>query len=1544
MTEQELENNIKRYWKVDDLKIIGKYDHEEGKNIAHFVELRNLNGDLLYFPEIKEAGIRPGLAKAATVVSENLEIGQYYQFSARINEKKEFWSRYPLFVERQPFGFPKLDIRERIEAEDHIKNLYKRKGATPDDGKDLANSLKQFQLELYTKPVRFIFELLQNADDFPGSADHLNVSFQALRENVLFSHNGLPFRPVDVEALCSIGDSPKATGTEYTGYKGIGFKSVFTYSTRVYITSGSYRFSFDKEYEAYNSFNRLYPNQINDPFYKDKQDEFVGWENIPWQLKPIWREWYRYPEEVQDNEEWFQSNVGICLEFGQENVDEFEGKIHALFKEPRFMLFLKNIEQIDIQTKKYGEDKINVDRTKGLVKIESNKLIQNFIRFESEKISFDDRKSEFEKIENIPKKITEYAHLSISFAAQVEDHEVLPMEDSVIFTYLPTEDNNYQFKFLINSDFITGSNREQLQPENKWNIFVFEHVGFQVFKWLKHIITNNPEYKSTYLRLLPKPYKKDAAIFKSFNKGFNKGLEELAFLPTVNGEFTTIGQAIYDKTGLFRMVDTGILSHLEKFKGMSLIDPDVQDEEGTLEELDVTTFTSADLKDLLENESVRKKLIGDYDSLCSFLKGISSLPNGQKYLVRLNSVPLIKVEGDSYKEVKKFRRAVPQKYASVFDKLDIASALPVTLEERIDKDDELLKIFADQLKLDTFNVKEAITRLNYSRVNNSLKNSESESFSLDERIKASVLIWNFLFEHRNLQIENQLQVDKRFSNLVIPDQEGRLTELRECKLEQVNFEKNSSSFLYRNFGNKDHNLIDLSQFDFKDQDQEEVRNFFKQIYPDVEITDYRLFKETFDSLINENTVNFHRILESEPDTVVNAGLDLFRFFRKRDDLLDDLTVSISFPVLTTEGIIKQGKEVYLSKTYKKIRPEEDFFAEDIFGGLEGCYLLSPVYLDHIEAEEYDEFFKFLNHLDVKPGFKIYDFYSLSKKLKTNLVIIDESYRNYNQGHNFTSNKTFDVIKDLEKISGKKERVEIFWNKLSDLWKKHDLTGKIITNGQFAHENPFIYQLNRLDLIPNEVGVSTIREIYPPVYKNLIPVKSHFTTLQYNKYPGLSEAVSSFYKEKLEFDDLFEALLAAVKLKHHDYENLIKNHLLNFKLNEEQAEKVKSSIKFKTLGGDFKPVHKLIYVDKSIRKTPLITLSTLKSELKDKTIHHLNMGENGRSLFSSLGVKTIGSENIDCNPITENDFDLGSTKIKSIIEQIVLDDSNDENELQFQKYFDNNQLIKCKRITLSLNNYESFKQEVDYYKDQDKLYFLEIRDLTDTLTQELNISPHESRAIRSELERIMNDHSGNDNGKETLVEEEVIEYEIDYEKIVRGNDLAKDIQIEKNKEAVKKAIIYLDSKGYTINDQTTVKENNSAVEIMGIHHEDRYKRVMVRSAINGILYLHFGTWNELQSEDCELAIMIGGGKHDFLMMKSQNELLELDYNHYNLIRKKNIKDATFINEMVSNDYSDEQGHIIFIANEKGYQSIMETVYKDIERGIDSSEVGKDFGDI
>jgi len=100
----------------------------------------------------------------------------------------------------------------------------------------------------YADRTHFIFELLQNAEDalarrHRGWRGSRAVTFALERGLLRVSHYGEPFNEADVRGICGIGESTK----DFTaiGRFGIGFKSVYAFTERPEIHSGTEDFAID---------------------------------------------------------------------------------------------------------------------------------------------------------------------------------------------------------------------------------------------------------------------------------------------------------------------------------------------------------------------------------------------------------------------------------------------------------------------------------------------------------------------------------------------------------------------------------------------------------------------------------------------------------------------------------------------------------------------------------------------------------------------------------------------------------------------------------------------------------------------------------------------------------------------------------------------------------------------------------------------------------------------------------------------------------------------------------------------------------------------------------------------------------------------------------------------------------------------------------------------------------------------------------------------------------------------------------------------------
>ncbi len=150
-----------------------------------------------------------------------------------------------------------------------IENIYSDKAKRDSNSQDLARALDVLSKTVFGDVNRFVFELLQNADDSPSETNNngVEVEFKLLDDYLIFSHNGSHFTVDDVKGISSVGSriSKKDADIEKTGYKGIGFKSVFGTSEEVHILSNEFTFRFDKNF-----------------------DQWEDDAEYPWQVIPIW--------------------------------------------------------------------------------------------------------------------------------------------------------------------------------------------------------------------------------------------------------------------------------------------------------------------------------------------------------------------------------------------------------------------------------------------------------------------------------------------------------------------------------------------------------------------------------------------------------------------------------------------------------------------------------------------------------------------------------------------------------------------------------------------------------------------------------------------------------------------------------------------------------------------------------------------------------------------------------------------------------------------------------------------------------------------------------------------------------------------------------------------------------------------------------------------------------------------------------------------------------------------------------------------------------
>jgi hypothetical protein len=422
-----------------------------------------------------------------------------------------------------------------MEKQKFIEELFKKRSKFEhaDQAEMLANLLDTVSSDIYSESQRFIFELIQNADD--ASLDGSNmIHFNFYPDRLVVSHKGKPFDEADINSITHAGKGTKDADITKTGYKGIGFKSVFGRSNRVIICSDGYCFRFDKE-----ATKRLFPEI-----------------KMPWQIIPIWSDIDELVSVFKGD--FYPDDYSVSTIIELKKAFNLKNDLFELLSDGKILLFLRAITKISIYDQGSGLYSIEKRITESgkshseVRLIKDNNEISGWIVKTYEKIHIDSKtQASLQRDEKTPEKLKESAYAEISFAAKVDNGKLQQIsgEESLIFTYLPTKVTDYEFPFLVNAGFLTTASRERIHEDRIWNQWLLGVIGEKIIDWLK--LLSNSTYKYQTLVLLPKKFNSINNQLKiCFDTKFASAACSKEFVLNVDNKLKMASQILVDTTGL----------------------------------------------------------------------------------------------------------------------------------------------------------------------------------------------------------------------------------------------------------------------------------------------------------------------------------------------------------------------------------------------------------------------------------------------------------------------------------------------------------------------------------------------------------------------------------------------------------------------------------------------------------------------------------------------------------------------------------------------------------------------------------------------------------------------------------------------------------------------------------------------------------------------------------------------------------------------------------------------------------------------------------
>lgn len=277
---------------------------------------------------------------------------------------------------------------------------------------------------LYTDRTHFIFELLQNAEDAGAS----KVLFQLVEDKLEVLHDGRLFDEKDVRGICGVGEGTKTEDLTQIGKFGIGFKSVYAYTTTPEIHSGDESFRIE--------------NYVR-PYAVQQQDIGDSWTTL-----------FAFPFNKDD------VKPGIACR-------EITTRLCKL--SARTLLFLRKIKEIEYRLPDgIGGVYLRDETTRGGAR-EVTVIGQNNGEDESESWLIFERPVDVpDPGEDCPRQVP----VEIGFRVQGNEREqregVVRIKDSPLVVFFPTEKET-RFGFLIQGPYKTTPARDNIPKEDDWN-------------------------------------------------------------------------------------------------------------------------------------------------------------------------------------------------------------------------------------------------------------------------------------------------------------------------------------------------------------------------------------------------------------------------------------------------------------------------------------------------------------------------------------------------------------------------------------------------------------------------------------------------------------------------------------------------------------------------------------------------------------------------------------------------------------------------------------------------------------------------------------------------------------------------------------------------------------------------------------------------------------------------------------------------------------------------------------------------------------------
>lgn len=529
------EQDLFEMWGVEDCQCIGFYHYDEESETYIVDDLRKPNFDHIpYYPgDSEKKPIRIYYPHAIRGIKEN----DYYLFTWKLSHRNEF-NPYEIFLDFKTQPKP-IDPKWFIDTlfNDRHRDKSKNFGSA-------TNFLDTLSKQLSARESTFVYELLQNANDYPVKGKSVDVEFHITDKYLLFLHSGDKFNVRNISGICGINEKEKVANKKTIGYKGIGFKTVFLKNHYVYLRTGDYSFRFDEG---------------------ETPEKKVGGKikriGAPFQILPIWTEHNEVANEVNDifDNSSKEFRVQIALRPDNRNLlhvgrNSYENLFREIFSDSNIILFIPNINSVRVF--------INGQEERACFRNNEEWIVGDYENEIKEDLQLLINKTIDKGNSRIPEKYKDFECTKVSFACKHEGTMIKPVEGATLYCYLPTK-ASWGLPFLMNTDMIPKGDRNDIETEVKlidydetnFNEELAAIAGSKLFMWVKDLLTSQKYHLGSVFSLVPdfkkckREHKDYAPFIEKFEKAFNECIQTEQIVPVPRG-IALVNKVILDKTGL----------------------------------------------------------------------------------------------------------------------------------------------------------------------------------------------------------------------------------------------------------------------------------------------------------------------------------------------------------------------------------------------------------------------------------------------------------------------------------------------------------------------------------------------------------------------------------------------------------------------------------------------------------------------------------------------------------------------------------------------------------------------------------------------------------------------------------------------------------------------------------------------------------------------------------------------------------------------------------------------------------------------------------